>query len=295
MLRLVSLLSIVFCAHFASAQQYSISFGLYTGVTGSHTADDGIKKDPRYEGRFEAKYAPIVVNIAFDYEAFGIMLSPGFVNVGQNFYVVNTLGGQDGLRKIDQQYLTIPLSLKFHLVHFSAFKFSALASISPALLLNGKEQISHRPTKLKFPTELYSILPSSYTIEYDGVLSPEVNNQIIASKGDFRPLQLFVGAGFRSDWDPSNHWRISAELRMNYGLFDPRKDPLSTNKESNARLYEAPGKRHDVYAQFTIGISRYIEFEKSDRDRKKKLKGTTRMYKPTQYPGTKAKQSKSKN
>jgi hypothetical protein len=295
MVRALFALLIVSFAQITWAQQYSVSFGVYTGVTASYTADEGIKKDPRYEARFEAKYAPVGINVALDYEAFGVMLSPGFVHVGQNFYVINTFGGQDGLRQIDQQYLTVPLSLKFHLIRFSAFKFSALTSISPSFLLDGKEQLSHRATKLKFPEEVHSILPSAYTIEYDGVLAPEVSDLVIADKHDFRSVQIFVGAGFRTDWDPSNHWRISAELRMNYGLFDPRTGPSLQSKESSLQLYEVPGKRRDMYAQFTLGISRYIEFDKSEHDRKKRLKGTTRMYKPTQYPGNKPRQSKSKN
>jgi hypothetical protein len=285
---------ILLCAQITLAQQYSVSFGLYTGVTGSYTTDEGIKKDPRYEARFEAKYAPVGINIALDYEAFGLMLSPGLIHVGQNFYLVNTLGGQDGLRKIDQQYLTVPLSLKFHIVRFSAFKLSALTSISPSFLLDGNDRLDHRATKLKFPEDVYSSLPSTYTIEYDGVLTPEVNDLILGDKSDFRPLQIFVGAGFRTDWDPSNHWRISAELRMNYGLFDPRTDPSLRSKESSSSLYELPGKRRDMFAQFTLGISRYIEFDKSETDRKKKLKGTRRMYKPTQHPASKTRQSKPK-
>ena len=84
--------------------RYSISLGIYSGVTGSYTADKGIENDPRYDERFEAKLAPIGVNIGLDYEAFGLLLSPGIINLGQNFYVINTQGGQDGMRTIDLKY-----------------------------------------------------------------------------------------------------------------------------------------------------------------------------------------------
>jgi hypothetical protein len=49
-----------------------------------------------------------------------------------------------------------------------------------------------------------------------------------------------------------------------------------------------------MFAQFTIGISRYIEFEQSEKERKKKLKGTTRKYVPSRNPGQKTRQSKPK-
>ncbi len=277
------------------AQHSSVSFGIYTGVTASFTSDEGIKKDPRYQGRFEAKFAPVGVNIGLDYEAFGIMLSPGLINVGQNFYVVNTQGGQDGMRKIDLQYLTVPLSFRIHLIHFVTFKLSALAAISPSFLLQRKESLGHQSTKLEFPQEVYPILPPNYTIEYDGVLAPELSNLSIAEKKDFRPIQVFVGAGFRSDWDPSNFWRISVDLRVNYGLFDPRTEQYTKDQESTLSLYNIPGERKEFFAQFTVGISRYIEFEKSEKERKKKLKGTTKKYRPTQYPGQRTKQSRPKD
>lgn len=279
----------------ANAQRFSISVGAYSGVMTSYTADKGIAKDPRYDKRFEAKLAPIGINLSLDYEAFGILVSPGIINVGQNFYLINTEGGQDGLRKIDLRYLAVPVSLKAHLVHFSAFKFSALATITPSFLLDGSEVLNHHPTKLQFPEPVYSILPSDYIIEYDGVLAPEVNNYSIAKKSDFKPVQIFAGLGFRSDWDPSNHWRISVDFRVNYGLFDPRTPTYTSNSESTVRLYDIPGERRDMFAQFTVGISRYIEFEQSDKERKKKLKGTTRKYQPLKSSTQAKRKSSPKN
>jgi hypothetical protein len=279
----------------AKAQRFSIAMGAYTGVTTTYTLDKGIKNDPRYEERFEAKFAPIGLSLGLDYENFGLLVSPGLINLGQNFYVINTEGGQDGLRKVDLKYLAIPVSLKAHLVHFSAFKFSALATITPSFLIDGNEMLSHHPTKLQFPESAIPLLPSDYVVEYDGVLTPEVNDYVIAKKSDFRSLQLFAGIGFRSDWDPSNHWRISVDFRVNYGIFDPRTPAYTRQQESTSRLYELPGERKDMFAQFTVGISRYIEFEQSDKERKKKLKGTTKRYQPVKYPGQKIKQAKPKN
>lgn len=275
-------------------QQISMSFGVFTGITGSHTSDKGIKADPRYEAKYEAKFAPIGINVGIDYEGIGVMISPGLINVGQNFYVINTVGGQEGLRKIDLQYLNVPVSLKVHLVKLYFLKISAVASIGTAFLMSGKEDISHNSSKLQFPTEIYAILPPNYTIEYDGVLVPEINRYSISQKKDFRSLQLFAGAGFRTDWDASNNWRVSLDIRLNYGIFDPRTPTYARHLESNVRLYERPGDRKDIFAQLTIGISRYVEFEKRDKERKKKLKGSSTKYKPTKYPGQRTRVSKPK-
>lgn len=294
MRRTLFLLIIMLTGLVTKAQRFSVSLGAYSGITASYTADKGIQKDPRYEGRFEAKLSPIGVNMSLDYEGFGLMISPGIINIGQNFYVVNTQGGQDGLRKNNLQYLTVPVAFKVHLVRFVAFKLSAVASLSPSFLLDGKEELSHSATKLQFPQEAHGILPSDYIVEYDGVLAPDVRNFVIAEKKDFRSLQVFAGAGLRSEWDPSNHWRISVDFRVNYGIFDPRTPGYTKSSESTLRLYDTPGERRDMFAQFTVGICRYIEFDINEKEQKKRLKGTVRKYKPAQYPGQKTRSSKPK-
>jgi hypothetical protein len=206
--------------------------------------------------------------------------------------VVNTSGGHDGRRTIDLQYLSIPVAFKVHIINLSFFKISALASIGPAYLLKGSEVVSHTDTKLRFPTEVYPILPSDYVVQYDGVVSPELIDYTISAKEDFNTFQIFVGAGFRSDWDVSEHWRVSVDFRMNYGLYDPRNDQYLTRVNNHQTLYDVPGKRNDLFAQLSLGISRFIIFEKKDQEQKKKLKGSSKKYKPVRYPYAKPRNKK---
>jgi len=294
MVRLCTTLLLIFASALLYAQQFSMSLGVYTGITSTFTLDDGIEKDPRYKGSYELKFAPIGVNFGMDYEGFGFMVSPGITNIGQNFYVVNTSGGQDGKRKIDLKYLNIPAAFKVHIIRLSFFKISGLVSISAAYLMEGSETISHTDTKLKFPSEVYPILPPDYIVEYDGVAVPEVNDYVISEKKDFKSLQIFAAAGFRSDWDVSNHWRVSVDFRMNYGLYEPRTDEYMTKLNANQTLYDIPGDRRDMFAQLTVGISRYLDFEKSDQERKKKLKGSSKKHKLTRYPYPKPRTKKPK-
>ncbi|MBA4057747.1 MAG: hypothetical protein C0490_23735 [Marivirga sp.] len=277
-----------------SAQQLSMSLGVYTGITSSYTLDGGIDNDPRYKGNYEVKFAPVGVNFGMDYEGFGFVISPGIINVGQNFYVVNTSGGHDGRRKIDLQYLNIPAAFKVHIIKLSFFKISGLVSLSAAYLMDGTETISHSATKLTFPEEVYPILPADYIVQYDGVAVPEINSYIISEKKDFIPIQMFAAAGFRSDWDVSNHWRVSFDFRVNYGINEPREKEYLMKLDTHQTLYDIPGKRRDVFAQLSLGISRYIEFEKSDQERKKKLKGSSKQYSPKRYPYPKPRTKKPK-
>jgi hypothetical protein len=271
-----------------------MSLGVYTGLTTTFTLDDGISKDPRYGRAYEVKFAPIGMNFGMDYEGFGFVISPGIINLGQNFYVVNTSGGHDGKRKIDLQYLNIPVGFKIHIIKLSFFKVSGVVSLSAAYLMDGQETVSHNATKLKFPTEVYPILPDDYIVQYDGVLVPEVNNYIISSKNDFKSMQLFAAAGFRSDWDINNHWRLTFDFRLNYGLYEPRTDEYVAKVNTYQTLYDIPGERRDMFAQLSLGISRYIDIEKSDQERKKKLKGSSKKYKSNRYPYPKPRNSKPK-
>jgi hypothetical protein len=285
----------LFCsAALLHAQQFSMSLGVYTGITSTFTLDDGINNDPRFDAAYEVKFAPIGVNFGMDYEGFGFVVSPGIVNVGQNFYVVNTVGGHEGKRKIDLQYLNIPAAFKIHIIRLSFFKVSGLVSFSAAYLMDGNETISHNATKLKFPPQAYPILPDDYIVEYDGVVVPEVNNYQIASKSDFKSLQLYVAAGFRSDWDINNHWRMTFDFRLNYGLYDPRTDEYVKKVNAYQSLYDLPGERRDLFPQLSLGISRYIDFEKSDKERAKKIKGSKKGYRPAKYPYPKPRNSKPK-
>jgi hypothetical protein len=276
------------------AQQFSMSLGLFTGITSTFTHDEGINIDPRYKERYELKFAPIGVNFGMDYQAIGFVATPGIINVGQNYYVVNTSGGQDGIRRINLQYLNVPVAFKVHVINLSFFKMSALASFGVAYLLDGTETIRHNETKLYFPEEVYPILPPDYIVQYDGVSVPEVDNYDISVNTDFKPVQLFAGAGFRADWDVSNHWRVIFDFRVNYGIYEPRTDEYLTRLNANQTLYDIPGKRRDTFVQLSVGISRYLDFEKSDQERKKKLKGSSKKYKPIRYPYAKPRNKKPK-
>lgn len=271
-----------------------MSLGVYTGFTSSFTLDDGINQDPRYKESYGIKFAPIGVNFGMDYEGFGFVISPGIINLGQDFYVVNTVGGQDGKRYIDLQYVHIPVAFKVHIINLSFFKLSGLVSLGAAYLVHGEEMVRHTESKLKFPEEVYPILPADYIVQYDGVVVPHVNEYIIGEKKDFNSFQVFAAAGFRSDWDVSNHWRVSFDFRMNYGINEPRTADYLAKLNAYQTLYDIPGKRRELFAQISFGIARYVDFEKSDKERKKRLKGNSKRYQPMHSPGTKTRNTKPK-
>lgn len=274
------------------AQQFSMSIGVQTGIMSTLTLDNGIDRDARYRPYYGVKFAPIGASFGVNYEYVGFMISPSLINVGQDAYVLNTSDGDIGDRKYNLKYLNVPIGFKVHIVNLAFLKISGIASLSAAYMLSGSETISHSEGIMDFPRDVYPILPPDYSIEYDGVAVPAVDNYVIGAKEDFRPMQVFAAAGLQSDWDITNNWRVFFDLRVNYGLFDPRTKAYLERLEAHQTLYDIPGQRHDMFAQLSVGIARYIDFEKKDVEKKKKIRGERKGYSTKKYPYRKPRNSK---
>jgi hypothetical protein len=276
------------------AQTKIISLGVFSGITSTYTWDEGILADPRYKARYDVKLAPIGINYGVDYEGFGFVISPGLFTIGQNYHVINTVGGHEGTRRINLQYVNLPLALKFHLIDLSFLKVSFIGGASAAYLVSGKETIEHNNAKFKFPAAVYPILPSDYLIEYDGVIAPSVEKGTMLSTKDFNAIQFFGFVGFRSDWYVSETFKVSFDARANYGISESRSNSYMEKLNAYQTLYDIPGKRRDISMIITIGISRYIEVEKKEKERKQRAKGSTKKNTPKKYPWPGPRKSKPK-
>jgi hypothetical protein len=249
------------------AQQFSMALGIYTGMTVPYTYSQGVNSDPRYQERYTAKFAPLGVMFSVDYSGYGVMTNPGLITLGTNYSIVNTDGGHDGRRIINLTYLQVPLAFKLHIIDLSFFRVSGVVSFAPAILLDASDKITHTSTKLIFPEE--TILPPGYTREFDGVAVPAIREQTVMRKKDYNPVQLFAGLGVRSDWDFTSHWRLSFDFRVNYGLTDSRSSDYISHVDKYETLYDTPGRRNEMFAQLSLGIARYLDWDKNDRARQK--------------------------
>jgi hypothetical protein len=275
-------------------QSKIVSLGVFTGITSTYTWDEGILADPRYKARYDIKLAPFGINYGIDYEGYGFVISPYISTTGQNYHVINTVGGHEGTRKIYMQYFHLPIALKFHLIDMSFLKVSFIGGGSVSYLLSGKETIQHNSAKLKFPAAVYPNLPPDYLVEYDGVIAPEVNRGVMLSTKDFNSIQFYGFIGFRSDWYVSEDYKVSFDGRVNYSILESRSDDYLAKLNAYQTLYDIPGKRRDISLLFTIGISRYIEIEKKEKEKKIKAKGSSRQFSPGKYPWPAPRKSKPK-
>lgn len=207
--------------------------------------------------------------------------------------MLNSVGGQIGERSIDLSYIQIPLSLKLHIIDLEFFKVSFVGSVSPAYLLQGKETISHSSATMRFPAAVIPNLPETYEYDavYDVVYTPNINTTV-AAKENFNSFQLYAGVGFRSDWDISEQWRVTFDLRGNYGLLDPRSKELRKRIENNLQIYDIYGFRRDMFLSFTIGLSRIAEIDIKQKERKIRQRNEAKPNRSTKYPWPKPRNNK---
>ncbi|WP_133259612.1 hypothetical protein [Pseudochryseolinea flava] len=282
-LRLFLFCCCVFVAHVVGAQSKTYSLGFFTGIISPYSFDQGINSDPRYRTKYDLKFAPIGVSFGIDFPRYGLLFSPGIVNTGQNYFIVNNRGGHEGIQKTNLQYLAVPLAAKFYLIDLTFFKVSAVTGVSAALLLNGRQLITHDAGLFRFQDELYPILPNTYTPMADGVQAPKVNSFTMAEKTDFKNTQLFVLLGIRSDWNASEDWRVSFDMRVNFGLLDPRTNSYQDKIARYQTLYSLPGSRHEFFAQLTVGVSRYVVIKPKAKAAKSK-----KRFVPKKYPSVRS-------
>lgn len=249
-------------------KEVTYSLGLFGGLTSTFTFDEGINIDPRYQAKYGADFIPLGIHAGVDYEGFGFMIDPQITQIGQSFNILNTQRGQVGERSVSITYFQLPFSYKKHIIDLSFFKVSFVAGVSYAHLLNAEESITHSISKLNFPAVVYPILPDTYQVEYDGVVSPNVNDLKSLKKSDFKAFQVIGSLGMRSDWDITDHARLSFDFRANMGVFDPRSADYLDRAKNNQTIYEISGERRDLFFSLSLGYARYLFQEKKPKPKK---------------------------
>jgi hypothetical protein len=262
-IRNVSIVFLLFAAQLSEAQHIE-SYGVFMGMNFPFTIDQGLRKDPRYFGKLTLRATPVGISYGYDKVGHGIVITPSLTKVGQKYVIQNTQGGEVGERDIQMDYLSVPVALKLHLNDLAFFRLSVVASVNFDYLLSGKEVVTHEASKLRYPSGVIVPTDPGYSVVYDGVFVPEVNNQVVVPKDKFKPFQLSAGFGFRSDFDFNENWSMNFDGRAMFGIFDPRKetyiDQLKAGNSSNPApdLY---GQRREVYLCATIGISRIFQIK----------------------------------
>jgi len=241
------------------------SFGIFGGLNIPFTIDQGLKKDPRFYGKFTLRATPIGFNYGYDRVGHGFVITPQFIQTGQKFIIENTTGGEVGTRSVNMNYISVPVALKIHINDMAFFRLSMVAALNFQYLIKGQETFTHSASKLKYPASVHIPTEPGYTKVYDGVFVPEVNKQVYVDTDKFKPFQIFAAVGLRSDFDLSDDWSLNFDGRANFGIFDPRKSSYIEQLKQTSDAPDVYGQRREAYLSATVGIARIIQIKKNHK------------------------------
>jgi hypothetical protein len=262
------------------------SFGVYGGFNIPFTIDQGLKNDPRFYGKFTFRGTPVGLSYGYDKVGYGILVTPGYMQIGQKFTIVNYLGGNVGTRDVQMNYLSVPVALKLHLNDIAFFRLSIVAALNFSYLVKGQETLTinalSSARKLTYPVGVSVPNDPNYEVTYDGVFVPNLNKSVYVSSDKFSHFQVFAGVGFHSDFDLNENWSINFDGRANFGVFDPRTSsyinelkhptgPPGVDPSGQAKLDTKPGApdlygaRRDIYLSASFGVARIIQIKEKFR------------------------------
>ncbi len=258
------------------------SFGVYGGFNIPFTIDQGLRNDPRFFGRFTLRGTPVGFSYGYDKVGYGFLVSPGYMQIGQKFTIVNNVGGSVGTRDVQMNYFSVPIALKLHLNDIAFFRLSMVAALNFSYLIKGQETLSVNALPsarlLAYPAGVSVPNDPNYQVSYDGVNVPNLKNSVYVPGSKFASFQIFAGVGFHSDFDLNDSWSLNFDGRANFGVFDPRSTSyISELKNPSAKTPDrfgkpgAPdlfGQRRDVYLSATFGVSRIIQIKAKFREKK---------------------------
>jgi Outer membrane protein beta-barrel domain len=253
------------------------AFGFFGGFNFPITIDEGLRKDPRYFGRFTIRGSPIGFSYGYDHVGFGYLFTPSYIQIGQRFTIKNSIGGEIGTRDVQMDFASLPIALKLHINDLAFFRLSAVAAVNFNYLLNGRETITNSAAKVKYVQGISIPTDPGYVIAYDGVFIPEINNLEYVSNDKFNAFQIFAAFGLRSDFDLNDNWSINFDGRANFGIFDSRnsdylnqlKDPSGpTDVNGKPGAPDLYGQRRDIYIAVNFGLSRIITSKTKFKTRK---------------------------
>jgi hypothetical protein len=246
------------------AGQHIESYGVFMGMNFPFTIDQGLNKDPRFYPKLTLRATPVGFSYGYDRVGHGFVITPQYLKIGQKYIIRNTVGGDVGFRDIQMDYISVPVALKLHLNNLAFFRLSVIAALNFDYLVSGQEIISHSASKLKYPPGVIIPDDPGYSVVYDGVIVPEVVDQVFVSKDKFKAFQVSASVGFRSDFDFNDDWSMNFDGRAVFGILDPRKKDYIETLKAGTTAKPAPdlyGQRRDVYLAGCIGVSRIIQIK----------------------------------
>jgi hypothetical protein len=243
-----------------------LHMGATTAYNATFVLDKGLSKDPRYNSEYTYQWSPVGFNFGLDIgRKFGLQLESILSNQGQIYKMVNAAQQIAGERKIDLQYINVPMLMKF--MSGGSGKARTNFNFGPQLSILNKavetiqaqagsyqlpEGVDINDIKTEFPDASLNADGTSYTI-------PEQPTKELLSKklDSFKAAEFQIAAAFGLDIDLSKHLYLSSQIRANYSLTDMRNgDVLSALKAGN--VGDVFGARANLIVGVQLGLHYYL-------------------------------------
>lgn len=269
------------CSHISVLAQ-QIHIGLTTAGNATFVLDKGLSEDPRYNSTYTFKMAPIGFNFGVDFgKTFGLSLESILSKQGQIYELIDAAEKVKGERKIDLEYLQIPLLLRFMGGGNSGARANFNLGPQISLLTKAVESIQAQQGTYTIPEgvtfeQIQQELASS-PADYDKIqqidentyqvtedLSPK--NLLTKEANNFKNSEFQIAASFGLDIDLSRHLYLSTQIRANYSLTDMRNgDVIDAIKNGNSG--DIFGQRANLLVglqlglHYTFGVTRSFKFK----------------------------------
>jgi len=248
---------------FSIAANAQIHLGVTTAANATFVLDNGLSEDPRYNATYTYNFAPIGFNFGVDLgRKFGISIESIFSKQGQVYEIIDAANQVKGERKIDLNYVNLPLLFRFMSGGNAGTRANFSLGPQLSILTDAVESVSANGGTFTIPDgitpeSIHSDFPTAqingdgtYTVP-DG--SPSYKEVLTKEADDFKKTEFQIAAAFGVDIDLSRHLFLTTQIRANYSLTDMRNgDVIEAIK--NGEGSDVFGQRANLLVGLQVGL-----------------------------------------
>ncbi len=251
--------------------QSQIHLGATTAYNATFVLDKGLSEDPRYSSTYTYNWAPVGFSFGADFgNKFGLQLEAIKSTQGQIYDVINTAKQIAGTRKIDVEYINIPLMMKF--MGGGSGKARGNFNFGPQLgiLTKGIETLQtnagdyQRPEGVSFEEVKADYEKNAGVTPIDNndgtyKLPSDVPTTALLEKelDEFKNTEFQLAVAFGLDIDLSKHLYLSTQVRANYSFTDMRNQDIIDLLQSGD-VSEIFGGRANFLVGVQVGLHYYF-------------------------------------
>lgn len=244
--------------------QIRIQVGATTAVNSTFVLDKGLSEDPRFNSKATYKWSPIGFALGFDFGKVGLSLESIYAKQGQIYNIIDVAEKAIGDRKIDLEYIQLPLLLNFLGHSNSQARFNVMIGPQLSLLTKGIETYQQfQAGTLTLPEGVdspptyadpgsYNSQTRTYTVSNTNAITL-ANDVGGAQIRKFSELEFQVAGGIGLSIDLSDKFMLTTQIRSSYSINDTRNsDFVSSVKSGTTR--DLFGKRSNLVIGVQLGF-----------------------------------------